>query len=52
VVLDGLGEPGHPCHRIAGAPDPGGMVDSAYLRRVHALRWTARCAASGVEVRG
>jgi HAD superfamily hydrolase (TIGR01509 family) len=42
VVLDGLGEPGYPCRLIAGEPDPGGMVDSAFLRRVHALRWTAR----------
>ena len=45
VVLDGLGEPDSPCHRIAGEPDPGGMVDSAYLRRVHAAAWKARRAA-------
>ncbi len=42
VVLDGLGEPGSPCHRIAGEPDPGGMVDSAYLHRLHACAWKVR----------
>jgi beta-phosphoglucomutase-like phosphatase (HAD superfamily) len=36
VVLDGLGEPGNPCHRLAGDLDPGGMVDIAFLRRAHA----------------
>ena len=41
VVLDGLGEPGKPCHRIAGGPDPGGMVDAGYLRQVHAAAWQA-----------
>ena len=52
VVLDGLGEPGHPCHRIAGAPDPGGMVDSAYLHRLHAAAWKARRAAPGTGASG
>jgi HAD superfamily hydrolase (TIGR01509 family) len=47
VVLDGLGEPGHPCRRIAGEPDPGGMADCAYLRRVHAAAWKARRATTG-----
>jgi HAD superfamily hydrolase (TIGR01509 family) len=47
VVLDGLGEPGKPCHRISGGPDPEGMVDTAYLRRVHADAWQARRAADG-----
>jgi HAD superfamily hydrolase (TIGR01509 family) len=36
LVLDHLGEPGHPCHVIAGAPDPRGVVDTAFLRRLHA----------------
>jgi HAD superfamily hydrolase (TIGR01509 family) len=48
VVLDGLGEPGKPCHRIAGEPDPGGLVDSAFLRRVHARGWMARRLAGGI----
>jgi HAD superfamily hydrolase (TIGR01509 family) len=52
VVLDGLGEPGNPCHRIAGEPDPGGMVDVAYLRRVHAAAWKARRATTGIGVSG
>jgi HAD superfamily hydrolase (TIGR01509 family) len=52
VVLDGLGEPGHPCHRLAGGPDPGGMVDTEYLRRVHADAWKARRAANGPESGG
>jgi HAD superfamily hydrolase (TIGR01509 family) len=47
VVLDGFGEPGEPCHRIAGGPDPGGMVDSAFLRRAHARGWMARRLAGG-----
>jgi HAD superfamily hydrolase (TIGR01509 family) len=41
VVLDGLGEPGHPCRLIDGEADPGGLVDCDFLRRLHALRWTA-----------
>jgi HAD superfamily hydrolase (TIGR01509 family) len=41
MVLDGLGEPDHPCRRLAGEPATE-MVDSDFLRRVHALRWTAR----------
>jgi HAD superfamily hydrolase (TIGR01509 family) len=45
LVLDGFGEPGNPCRVIAGAPDPGGVVDSDFLRRLHALRWSARHAA-------
>lgn len=36
LVLDHLGEPGHPCHVIAGKADPGGMVDTPFLRRLHA----------------
>ncbi|MGD2112109.1 MAG: HAD family hydrolase [Gammaproteobacteria bacterium] len=36
LVLDHLGEPGHPCHVIAGTADPGGMVDTAFLRQLHA----------------
>ncbi|MEA2093942.1 MAG: HAD-IA family hydrolase, partial [Pseudomonadota bacterium] len=36
VVLDQLGEPGNPCHLIAGDQDPGGMVTPAYLQRLHA----------------
>jgi HAD superfamily hydrolase (TIGR01509 family) len=47
VVLDGLGEPGNPCHLLAGEPDPGGMVDCEFLRRVHTLRLTARRMAGG-----
>jgi HAD superfamily hydrolase (TIGR01509 family) len=42
LVLDGFGEPGHPCRVVAGGPDPGGVVDADFLRRLHALRWTAR----------
>jgi HAD superfamily hydrolase (TIGR01509 family) len=52
VVLDGLGEPGHPCHRIAGEPDPGGMVDTAYLRRVHAAAWKGRRTSPGAGASG
>ncbi|MGB7932434.1 MAG: HAD family hydrolase [Gammaproteobacteria bacterium] len=52
VVLDGLGEPGHPCRRIAGGPEPDGMVVSAYLRRVHAAAWKARRAAPGTGTVG
>jgi HAD superfamily hydrolase (TIGR01509 family) len=52
VVLDGLGEPGNPCHRIAGEPEPGGMVDSAYLRRVHVTAWEARRATSDAGMPG
>jgi HAD superfamily hydrolase (TIGR01509 family) len=36
VVLDHLGEPGQPCRVLAGEPDPGGLVDVAYLQRLHA----------------
>ena len=35
LVLDHLGEPGHPCHVIAGKADPRGMVDTAFLRQLH-----------------
>ena len=36
VVLDSLGEPGHPCRRLAGAPAPGELVDVDFLRELHA----------------
>ena len=36
VVLDSLGEPGHACRRLAGAPTPGELVDVEYLRELHA----------------
>ena len=36
VVLDHLGEPGNPCRLIAGTLDPNGLVDTAYLQRLHA----------------
>lgn len=36
VVLDQLGEPGNPCRLIAGDLDPDGLVDMAYLQRLHA----------------
>lgn len=49
VVLDGLGEPDHPCHRLAGGPDPAGMVDTAYLRRVHAEAWKAHRSAKAMQ---
>jgi HAD superfamily hydrolase (TIGR01509 family) len=45
LVLDGFGEPGSPCRVMAGVPDPGGLVDTGFLRRLHALRWSARNAA-------
>jgi HAD superfamily hydrolase (TIGR01509 family) len=35
VVLDHLGEPGQPCHLLAGGPAPDGMIDVAYLQRLH-----------------
>lgn len=44
VVLDSLGEPGHPCHRLAGTPAPGELVDVDFLRELHALhvaKWRA-----------
>ena len=52
AVLDGLGEPDYPCHRLAGDLDPAGMVNMAFLRRVHAHARTARRAAGGTEARG
>ena len=52
AVFDGLGEPDYPCHRLAGDLDPAGMVDIAFLRRVHAHARTARRAAGGTEARG
>ena len=36
VVLDQLGESGNPCRLIAGEPDPGELVDVAYLQLLHA----------------
>lgn len=35
-VVDHLGEPGQPCHAIAGALPPDSLVDVAYLQRLHA----------------
>jgi len=35
LVLDHLGEPGTPCRVLAGAPDPDGLVDTAFLLRLH-----------------
>ncbi len=35
LVLDHLGEPGQPCHVLAGGPDPGGLVNTAFLLRLH-----------------
>jgi HAD superfamily hydrolase (TIGR01509 family) len=37
VVLDSLGEPGYPCHRLAGTPEPGEVVDVDYLRELYAM---------------
>jgi HAD superfamily hydrolase (TIGR01509 family) len=36
LVLDHLGEPDMPCTVLAGGPQPDGMVDAAFLRRLHA----------------
>lgn len=36
VVLDSLGEPGQPCHRLSGTPEPGELVDVDFLRELHA----------------
>jgi HAD superfamily hydrolase (TIGR01509 family) len=36
LVLDHLGEPDRPCTVLAGAPDPDGLVDCDFLRRLHA----------------
>jgi HAD superfamily hydrolase (TIGR01509 family) len=36
VVLDHLGEPGNPCHMLQGRLQPGPIVDTEYLRRLHA----------------
>jgi HAD superfamily hydrolase (TIGR01509 family) len=36
LVLDHLGEPDQPCTVLAGAPAPDGLVDCAFLRRLHA----------------
>lgn len=47
VVLDQLGEPGNPCHLIAGDQDPGGMVTPAYLQRLHACCRTPQRKESG-----
>jgi HAD superfamily hydrolase (TIGR01509 family) len=35
LVLDHLGEPGNPCHVLAGELDPGGLVDTAFLLQLH-----------------
>ena len=36
LVLDHLGEPGMPCTVLAGGPHPDGLVDAAFLMRLHA----------------
>jgi HAD superfamily hydrolase (TIGR01509 family) len=36
VVLDHLGEPDNPCHMLQGDLQPGPVVDTEYLRRLHA----------------
>ena len=36
VVLDHLGDAGNPCHLLQGRLQPGPVVDTAYLRRLHA----------------
>lgn len=36
LVLDHLGEPGKPCRVLAGELDPGGLVDTAFLLKLHA----------------
>jgi HAD superfamily hydrolase (TIGR01509 family) len=36
LVLDHLGEPGLPCTVLAGEPRPDGLVDAAFLVRLHA----------------
>jgi len=42
LVLDQLGEPGHPCRVIAGDAVPeGGYLDVATARNVHAAAWSA-----------
>jgi len=43
LVLDNLGEPGIPCQVLDGAPDPDGLVDTAFLVQLH-----ARCQAQRV----
>ncbi|MDX1697584.1 MAG: HAD family hydrolase [Thiohalobacterales bacterium] len=37
AVLDHLGEPGMPCHLLAGECAPDGMVDTGYLASLHRL---------------
>lgn len=37
VVLDHLGDPEKPCHLLQGCLQPGPMIDTDYLRRLHAL---------------
>lgn len=37
AVLDHLGDPGNPCHLLRGSLPPGPMVDTDYLRRLHAV---------------
>ncbi len=36
LVLDHLGDPGQPCRVLAGTTVPDGLVDVAFLRRLHA----------------
>jgi len=36
VVLDHLGEPDSPCHMLRGCLQPGPLVDTEYLRHLHA----------------
>ena len=38
AVLDQLGEPGQPCHLLAGDCAPDAMVDVAYLQQLHQLK--------------
>jgi len=42
VVLDHLGEPAMPCHKIEGDLPPVALVDTEYLRRLHAHCQAAR----------
>ena len=42
VVLDHLGEPAMPCHMIQGDLAPATLVDTEYLRRLHAHCQAAR----------
>lgn len=42
VVLDHLGEPAMPCHMMQGELPPANLVDTEYLRRLHAYCQTSR----------